>query len=153
MKAISYHFLSKSKTRRLELTNQMNVLEDIAEETGQDIEKLKIFYRSIVWGVNEIAKEQDTLAIHLSAFFGTLYFNCRSAKYSILNPTVDSESVREAARVLQNKIDLVDSVFEDKNNIHWKKPSLASGWLKKGMNHRQLEEHQNTAYNAKTKLD
>jgi hypothetical protein len=119
-----------------------DIVSEVSEKTGYSKEKVEANYFALLDTIKQMTKEEDVSTIYIPKI-GSMYFKPLKFKHYLEN-VKDKEKSPIPAMASRSK-----RLVEDLTGVyhrHMKRSKMSNLYFNKGFSKKQIEEHQNKAY-------
>lgn len=120
-----------------------DIVSEVSEKTGYSKEKVEANYYALLDTIKQMTKEEDVSTIYIP-FIGSLYF--KPLKFSHYFKNVKDKERNSLPEIKRRTEDLIQQLAGKGYHRHMKRSKLYNPYFTKFLDKKQLEEHQNKAY-------
>lgn len=125
-----------------EVAFSRDIIAEVAEKTGYSKEKVEANYHALVDTIKKMTQEEDVSTIYVP-FLGSMYFKPLKFRHYLKNVRDRERSPIPAMEKRTHK--LIEDLGPEYHR-HLKRSKMSNLFLNRAMKKKQLEEHQNKAY-------
>lgn len=119
-----------------------DIVAEVSEKTGYSKEKVEANYYALLDTIKQMTKEEDVSTIYIP-FIGSMYFKPLKFRHYFKNV---KEKERNSLPEIKRRADKLIEDLEGKYHRHMKKSKMYNPYFTRFFSKKQLEEHQNKAY-------
>lgn len=119
-----------------------DIVSEVAEKTGYSKDKVEANYFALLDTIKQMTKEEDVSTIYIPKL-GSMYFKPLKFKHYLKN-VKDKE--KEPIPDMESRTKRLLEELSSGYHRHMKRSKMSNFYFNKGFNKKELEEHQNKAY-------
>ena len=120
-----------------------DIVSEVSEKTGYSKEKVEANYYALLDTIKQMTKEEDVSTIYIP-FLGSMYF--KPLKFSHFFKNTKNRERNSLPEIHERAEKLIGELKGEGYHRHMKRSKLYNPHFTKFLDKKQLEEHQNKAY-------